>query len=149
MVASSALPTHPPLASKPPETTAASLVLYLQSLAWDLAQGELSMSFFFLCIYLWLRWVFHCYTGFSLAAVSRGYSLFIVAVHRLLIAVASLIVEHRLQGAGSAVAANGLCCATACGIFPDQGSNPCPLHWQVDSLPLSHQTSLPSVSFFG
>ena len=38
----------------------------------------------------------HCYTGFSLAVVSRGYSLFIVAVHRLLIAVASLIVEHRL-----------------------------------------------------
>ena len=27
----------------------------------------------------------------------------------------------------------------ACGIFPDQGSNPCFLHWQVDSLPLSHQ----------
>lgn len=46
MVASSALPTHPPLASKPPETTAASLALYLQSLAWDLAQGEPSMSFF-------------------------------------------------------------------------------------------------------
>ena len=27
----------------------------------------------------------------------------------------------------------------ACGIFPDQGSNPCPLHWQADSLPVSHQ----------
>ena len=25
------------------------------------------------------------------------------------------------------------------GIFPDQGSNLCLLHWQVDSLPLSHQ----------
>ena len=25
------------------------------------------------------------------------------------------------------------------GIFPTQGSNPCLLHWQVDSLPLSHQ----------
>ena len=25
------------------------------------------------------------------------------------------------------------------GIFPDQGSNPCPLHWQADSLPLDHQ----------
>ena len=23
--------------------------------------------------------------------------------------------------------------SSACGIFPDQGSNPCPLHWQVDS----------------
>ena len=26
-----------------------------------------------------------------------------------------------------------------CGFFPDQGSNPCLLHCQVDSLPLSHQ----------
>ena len=25
------------------------------------------------------------------------------------------------------------------GIFPTQGSYPCPLHWQIDSLPLSHQ----------
>ena len=28
------------------------------------------------------------------------------------------------------------------GIFPTQGSNPCLLHWQVGSLPLSHQGSL-------
>ena len=28
------------------------------------------------------------------------------------------------------------------GIFPTQGSNLCLLHWQVDSLPLSHQVSL-------
>ena len=27
------------------------------------------------------------------------------------------------------------------GIFPTQGSNPHLLHWQVDSLPLSHQGS--------
>ena len=33
-------------------------------------------------------------------------------------------------------------CSEACGIFLDQGLNPCPLHWQVDSLPLSHQGSL-------
>ena len=36
----------------------------------------------------------------------------------------------------------GLSCSVACGIFLDQGSNPCLLHWQVDSLPLSHQGSL-------
>ena len=35
----------------------------------------------------------------------------------------------------------------ACGIFPDQGSNPCPLHWQVDSQPLHHQGS-PQDDFF-
>ena len=30
--------------------------------------------------------------------------------------------------AGSAVVAHGPSCSTACGIFPGQGSNPCPLH---------------------
>ena len=29
----------------------------------------------------------------------------------------------------------------ACGILPDQGSNPCPLHWQADSQRLRHQGS--------
>ena len=28
-----------------------------------------------------------------------------------------------------------------CGIFLDQGSNPCPLHWQTGSYPLHHQGS--------
>ena len=27
------------------------------------------------------------------------------------------------------------------GIFPDQGSNPCPLHWQAEFLQLDHQES--------
>ena len=39
----------------------------------------------------------------------------------------------------SEVVARGLSCFTACGIFPDQGSNRSHLHWQVDSYPLSHQ----------
>ena len=34
----------------------------------------------------------------------------------------------------------------ACGIFLDQRSNPCPLHWQVDSLLLDLQGSLKSIS---
>ena len=45
--------------------------------------------------------------------------------------------------AGSAVVAHGPSCSPACGIFPDQGSNPCPLHWQADSQPLHHQGSPP------
>ena len=38
----------------------------------------------------------------------------------------------------------------ACGIFQGQGSNLCLLHWQADSLPLSHQgsPSLPPSLFF-
>ena len=43
--------------------------------------------------------------------------------------------------AGSVIVAHGPSCSTACGIFPDQGSNPCPLHWQADSQPLRHQGS--------
>ena len=42
---------------------------------------------------------------------------------------------------GSAVVAHGLSCSVACGILPDQGSNPCPLHWQAESQPLRHQGS--------
>ena len=33
----------------------------------------------------------------------------------------------------SVVVVQGLSCSMACGIFLDQGSNPCPLHWHVDS----------------
>ena len=43
--------------------------------------------------------------------------------------------------AGSVTVAHGPRCSAACGIFPDQGSNPCPLHWQADSQPLRHQGS--------
>ena len=37
--------------------------------------------------------------------------------------------------------AYGLSHPEECGIFPDQGLNLCLLHWQADSLPLSHQGS--------
>ena len=40
---------------------------------------------------------------------------------------------------GSVVVAHGPSCSVACGIFPDQGSNPLPPHWQADSQPLRHQ----------
>ena len=51
-----------------------------------------------------------------------------------------------LQSAGSrawssVAVAHGLSCSGVCGIFPGQGSNPRPLHWQADSLPLDHQGS--------
>ena len=56
------------------------------------------------------------------------YSL--VAVHGLLMVVASLVAEHGLWSTGSVVTAIGLSCSVACGIFPDSGSNLCPLLWQ-------------------
>ena len=43
--------------------------------------------------------------------------------------------------AGSAAMAHGPSRSATCGIFPDWGTNPCPLHRQVDSQPLSHQGS--------
>ena len=43
--------------------------------------------------------------------------------------------------AGPAIVAHGPSCPAACGILPDQGPNPRPLHWQADSQPLHHQGS--------
>jgi len=46
-----------------------------------------------------------------------------------------LALEHRLDSfCSGAQLPHGM-------ILPDQGSNPCPLNWQTDSLPLSHQGS--------
>ena len=61
---------------------------------------------------------------------------------KLLIIVASLVMEHGLQGLqASVVVARGLTCPSACGICPNQRQNPCPLHQQADSQPLDHQGS--------
>ena len=38
-----------------------------------------------------------------------------------------------LGAQASVLVAHGLSYSTACVIFPDQGSNLCPLHWQADS----------------
>ena len=64
-----------------------------------------------------------------------------IMVRRPLTIVASLVAEHRLQTRRSVVVAHGPSCSAACGILPDPGSNPCPLHWQADSQPLRHQGS--------
>ena len=61
----------------------------------------------------------------------------------LLIAAASPVAEQGLKGTGSTVVVHGFSCSAACGILPDQGPNLCLLHWQVDSLPVSHQESPP------
>ena len=66
-----------------------------------------------------------------------GHSL--VAVCGLLIAMASLVVEHGLEDTqASVVVAHGLGCSVPYEIFLDQGLNWCPLNWPADSLPLSH-----------
>lgn len=52
---------------------------------------------------------------------------------------ASLVAEDRLQPTGAVVVMQRLSCSTAHGNFPDQGPNPCPVHWQAGSCPLYHQ----------
>ena len=52
-----------------------------------------------------------------------------------------------LQLMGSAAVTLRASFSIACGLFLDQGSNPCPLHWQVDSYPLHQQGGLPFFIF--
>ena len=103
----------------------------LQTESW-IIQCHLT-SFFFLKFYLSIAaLVFSAVRGLALVAVSRGYSL--VAVHGPL--------ELRLRALeGSVVAAVGPSCPWACGTFPDQGSNCCPLHCKVRSYPRDPQGS--------
>ena len=100
------------------------------------------ISFFFkkyLFIYLWLCWVFVSVRGLSLVAASGGHSSSRCA--SLSLSRPLLLRSTDSRCAGSVVVAHGPSCSAACGIFPDQGSNPCPLHWQAYSQPLRHQGS--------
>ena len=105
-----------------------------------------SPSFFFiyLFIYLWLCWVFVSVWGLSLVAASRGH--FSSRCTSLSLSRPLLLRSTGSRRAGSVTVAHGPSCSAACGILPDQGSNPGPLHRQADSQPLRHQGS-PSPSF--
>ena len=102
-------------------------------------------NFIYLFIYFWLCWVFVSVQGLSLVAASGGHSSSRCAGLSLL---RPLSLWSTGSGrAGSVIVAHGPSCSVACGIFPDQGSNLCPLHWQADSQPLSHQGS-PRIVFW-
>ena len=90
-------------------------------------------------IYFWLCWVFVSVRGLSLVASSGGHSSSRCA--GLSLSRPLLLWSTGSRCAGSAIVAHGPSCSAACGIFPDQGSNQCPLHWQADSQPLHHQGS--------
>ena len=98
--------------------------------------------FIILCIYLFLaalglccaRAFSSCDEGATLRCDARAYcGGFFCCGARAPGTRASVVVVRRLYSAGSVVVAHGLSCSTVCGIFPDQGLNPCPLHWQEDS----------------
>ena len=100
----------------------------------------LNESFFiYLFIYFWLCWVFVSVRGLSLAAASGGHSSSRCA--GLSLSRPLLLQSASSRRTGSVVVAHGPSCSAAFGIFPDQDSNPCPLHWQADSQPLRHQGS--------
>ena len=67
------------------------------------------LKFIYLFIYFWLRWVCCCVRAFS----SCGeWGLLFVVVHGLLVAVVSLVAEHKLWVQASVVVAGGL---SSCG----------------------------------
>ena len=107
------------------------------------------MAFFFkfiyLFIYFWLCWVFVSVRGLSPVAASGGHSSSRCA--GLSLSRPLLLRGTGSRRADSVIVAHGPSCSAACGIFPDQGLNPCPLHWQADSQPLRHQGS-PSYLFY-
>ena len=96
--------------------------------------------FIYLFIYLFLAalGLRFCVRAFS-SCGERG-PLFITVRGPLTIA-ASPVGSTSSRRAGSVIVAHGPSCSVACGIFSDQGSNPCPLRWQADSQPLCHQGS--------
>ena len=97
------------------------------------------LKVFIILFILWLCWVFVSVRGLSLLVASGGHS----SLRR-----AGLSLSRPLslwstgsRRAGSAIVAHGPSRSAARGIFPGQGSNPCPPHWQADSQPLRHQGS--------
>ena len=132
-------------------------------------------AFIFVCLcnYFFFNFNFYLLTFVTLGLCcsswilsSCGEQRLLFVVHRLFIAVASLVkhrlqvhglqwlqhmssalMAHWLQSTGSIVAAHGLSCSSACGIFLDQGLNPFPLHWQADSYPSYYHGSLLCNSF--
>ena len=100
-----------------------------------------SFFFFFsnLFIYFCLCWVFVSVRGLSLVVASEGRSS--SRCRGLSLSRPLLLRSTGSRSAGSVIVAQGPNCSAACGIFPDQGSNPCSLHWQADSEPLRHQGS--------
>ena len=94
---------------------------------------------FYLFIYFWLCWVFVSVQGLSLVAASGDHSSSRCA--GLSLSRPLLLRSTGSRRAGSAIVAHGPSRSAACGILPDWGSNPRPLHWQADSQALRHQGS--------
>ena len=98
--------------------------------------------FIYLFIYLFLAVLGLGFCARAFSSCGKRGPLFIAVRGPLTIMWPLLLRSTGSRCAGSVVVAHRPSCSTACGIFPDQGSNPCPLHQQADSQPLHHQGSL-------
>ena len=96
-------------------------------------------KFIYLFIYFWLCWVFVSVQGPSPVAASGVHSSSRCA--GLSLSRPLLVQSTGSRRAGSVVVVHGPSRSAACGIFPDRGTNPRPLHRQADSQPLRHQGS--------
>ena len=76
-------------------------------------------------------WASHCGSFSCAARALKGMTTLVAATYGLS-SCGSRALKQRLSS-----------CSMACRIFLDQGMNLCLLHWQADSLPISHQESPP------
>ena len=106
---------------------------------WRRSSSFLKNYLFIYLFYFWLCWIFISVRGLSLVVASGGHSSSRCA--GLSLSRPLLLRSTGSRRAGSVGVAHEPSCSTACGIFRDQGSNPCPLHWRADSQPLRHQGS--------
>ena len=109
------------------------------SILWLLWNLHSSWDFHFFFFNLWLCWVFVSVRGLSLFEATVGHSSSRCA--GLSLSRPFLLRSTGSRRAGSVIVAHGPSCSAACGILPDQGLHPCPLHWQADSQSLRHQGS--------
>ena len=105
----------------------------------------LTYLFIYFTLFFWLHCVFVSMRGLSLVVASGGHSS--SRCMGLSLSRPLLLRSTGSRCAGSVVVAHGPSYSVACGTFPDQGSNPCALHWQADSQPLHHQGS-PQIKAF-
>ena len=120
---------------------------YLPKVSHEFQRPYTVLSFIWLC---WVLIAFHCgkwrplsrsgvwasrCTGFSCGAWVLGCEGVGGSLQLPGCSTGSVVVAHRLS------------CSAACGVLLDQGLNLYLLHWQADSLPLSHQGS-PTIQFW-
>ena len=100
--------------------------------------GIFFFKYLFIYLFMAVLGLRFCARAFS-SCGKRG-PLFIVVRGPLTIA-ASFVTEHRLQTRRLSNCGSRAQLLRGTWDLPDQGSNPCPLHWQADSQPLRHQGS--------